>query len=388
MKILHICILAPYNDYWSYQDNLLPLFHKRLGNEVTVITSNRMHDDGKIVFTKPGQHFLNDGTKVIRVKKAEKGIKRYLNYFNIYKLIENESPDMIMLHGISSVVVFQVCKYIKNNPKCKLIGDNHLDEFIGSHHKGIKGKMFGFFYSVCYKICIKYFYKIYGVTPWRTEYAHNVYGIPYSKLDTLLMGAVDEDIPFDDKEDIRKNVRAQYNIRENEFVFIAGGKIESNKKIDIALDAFKKLQFDNIRLIIFGNMNSETKEVIETKIKNDHRVMYVGFLNSKKINELFLSCDFGLFPGRHSVLWEQAAACGLPCLFQKYVEKGYINIKNNCVDVQNISVDSVYDIMRNILSDKAFYSELLGNSIEVRENFLYSNIAMKSLECMAEGNQK
>ena len=36
MKIVHIAPNAPYNDYWGYQDNLLPKYHKKLGHDVTV----------------------------------------------------------------------------------------------------------------------------------------------------------------------------------------------------------------------------------------------------------------------------------------------------------------------------------------------------------------
>ena len=49
MRILHIAPSAPYNDYWGYQDNLLPKYHRKLGHEVTVIVTNTMHKDGKIV---------------------------------------------------------------------------------------------------------------------------------------------------------------------------------------------------------------------------------------------------------------------------------------------------------------------------------------------------
>ena len=52
MKIVHIAPSAPYNDHWGYQDNLLPKYQKKLGHEVTMITTNLMHRDGKIVETE------------------------------------------------------------------------------------------------------------------------------------------------------------------------------------------------------------------------------------------------------------------------------------------------------------------------------------------------
>lgn len=38
-KIVHVCLCGPVTDGWSYQDNLLSKYHKELGYEVSIITS-------------------------------------------------------------------------------------------------------------------------------------------------------------------------------------------------------------------------------------------------------------------------------------------------------------------------------------------------------------
>ena len=38
--ILNIALSAPYNDYWGYQDNLLPKYQRKLGHQVIIITTN------------------------------------------------------------------------------------------------------------------------------------------------------------------------------------------------------------------------------------------------------------------------------------------------------------------------------------------------------------
>lgn len=43
MRIVHICLQAPYNDYWGYQDNLLPKYHRKSGHDVTVITTSTIY---------------------------------------------------------------------------------------------------------------------------------------------------------------------------------------------------------------------------------------------------------------------------------------------------------------------------------------------------------
>lgn len=39
MKVLHICLASFYIDNYSYQENLLPIYHKKMGYDVEIIAS-------------------------------------------------------------------------------------------------------------------------------------------------------------------------------------------------------------------------------------------------------------------------------------------------------------------------------------------------------------
>ena len=69
MRIAHIVPSTHYNDYWGYQENLLPKYHVKMGHEVTLITSTLTFKDGKLGDAECGDYTLNDGTRVIRLKK-------------------------------------------------------------------------------------------------------------------------------------------------------------------------------------------------------------------------------------------------------------------------------------------------------------------------------
>ena len=51
MKILHISPNCVYNDYWGYQENLLPKYQRRLGHEVSIIVPCKKYNEGKIETT-------------------------------------------------------------------------------------------------------------------------------------------------------------------------------------------------------------------------------------------------------------------------------------------------------------------------------------------------
>ena len=39
MKVVHLCLACFYPDGYSYQENMLPQYHKMLGMEVAIIAS-------------------------------------------------------------------------------------------------------------------------------------------------------------------------------------------------------------------------------------------------------------------------------------------------------------------------------------------------------------
>lgn len=122
---------APYNDYWGYQDNLLPKYQKKLGHDVTIIVPNLMHKDGRIVETACGEYVLNDGVRVIR-RSYRRGSNRILTNLNsrleeCYSLLVRLNPDFIFFHGLVSTTIFDAIKYKKRiNRNCVIVQDNHF----------------------------------------------------------------------------------------------------------------------------------------------------------------------------------------------------------------------------------------------------------------------
>lgn len=69
MKIVHICLGAFYPDNYSYQENMLPKFHKQQGHDVEVIASLETFDEnGKTSFYPSPKVYQNEyGIKVTRL---------------------------------------------------------------------------------------------------------------------------------------------------------------------------------------------------------------------------------------------------------------------------------------------------------------------------------
>lgn len=147
MKIVHIAPNSPYNDYWGYQDNLLPKYQKKLGHDVTVLVSNKEHDNGQIVEGLAREYDLSDGQHIVRIP-----YKRYLtdmltnlhSYMPVYHKLVEFHPDFIFFHGLVSDSIFDAIRYKENvNPDCVIVQDNHADYNIGNASDTLKRKYCG-----------------------------------------------------------------------------------------------------------------------------------------------------------------------------------------------------------------------------------------------------
>ena len=116
MNIVHISPNAPYNDYWGYQENILPKYHKRLGHNVTLIITNRKQENGTIREVDCADYVLNDGVRVIRKKTKEychRVITGLKSKMDVYDLLVELKADYVFFHGLVSSTIYDVVKYKK-----------------------------------------------------------------------------------------------------------------------------------------------------------------------------------------------------------------------------------------------------------------------------------
>ena len=388
MKILHLCLDAPFNDDWGYQDNLLPKYQKKLGHSVTIITTNTIQENGIIKKVDCARYFLNNGIEIIRLDYKTVGFypfKKLKKKFDIYPLIIELKPDYIFSHGLLNYSFYQVIRYKKKVHDCILIQDNHLDENIGFKVHNIKDFVIRGYYRHLNRYTQKYVTKVYGVTPWRKTYAEKYFKISPQKTDVLIMGADDENIDFENKIKIKNTIREQYGVTQNDFLIVTGGKIDQKKNIDLLIDACGNQ--NNVKLLIFGSIIDEMKTDFSKKINKYSNIIYVGWFNSEKVYDYFFSADLVFFPGQHSVLWEQACASKVPCVFKRWKGMTHVNNGGNADFLNDISIQSITDKIQELrFTDKYFHMKEIANS-SATDVYLYSNIARKSLECV-EWNEK
>lgn len=385
MKILHICITSNvFNKDYAYQDNLLTKYHSRLGHEVSIITSIYSGFDkntGKVICTKPGVEVIDNGIKVYRLKPFfPHSIDKHIHFFKGFKHILNSiNADLIFVHSVSSPNYRYLFKYKKCHPNVEIVFDNHAD------WNNSKSNFFSRIYSryfvrwlIVRKIVNSSNY-FYGVVPARCDFLNKMYGVPQEKIYLLPMGADDEEMHIDQKGEIRNEIRKLYGINENDFLIVTGGKIDPKKNIHVLAKAVSNSKYKNIKMIIFGSVRDDLKETFEQL--ESERIHCIGWQPSNEVYRYFYAADIVMFPGLHSVLWEQAVASRVPCAFSRIKGFEHVDIGGNCVFMDGKTVDYYQALIERLFKDKVYYSQLYNNAQqEQTKQFLYSNIAQKVID--------
>ena len=134
MRITHLCLACFFPDGYSYQENMLPKYHKKLGHDVSVIASLQTFDqNGKIAYLDHPSEYINENDlPVIRLayKKPERVFKKLKRFEGTYKAIEKTKPDLLFIHGCQFMDMDIVVKYLKKHPGVTVYVDNHPVETV------------------------------------------------------------------------------------------------------------------------------------------------------------------------------------------------------------------------------------------------------------------
>lgn len=381
MKIVHIAPGCSFTESYKYQENLLTHYQSKLGYEVYLLTTTLQRDiDGTMMDVGFEELTLSSGVKLIRCFKLNK-LNRITGYFPFtYRYLEKIRPDFIFVHGLCIYAMNYAVKYKKKYPATIIVADNHQDIF-NDNHFSFFNKIEQLRFIAHWKKWINYVNKVYGTTSWRVTYAREHYKIPKEKTDELLMG-VDVDSMTGKKADIRLEKRQELGIPQNAFVFISGGKINEHKMMVETLREFNKLN-ESCYFILFGAISDVLLPELDRLIQSNMRILYLGVIDGRSVYQYFYASDFGVFPGRHSVLWEEAIGCGLPCLFRKYEVHDHTDICGNCVRIEKPTQSDIGDVMQKASSSKEWYRSMKRNAEQAKDMLSYYAIAEKSVECLS-----
>lgn len=381
MKILHLMLACFYIDNYSYQENLLPKYHKKAGHDVEIVASLFTFDEnGNGKWLPKTDRYINEhGIPVTRLEfKKGKFSSRLRRYVGLERELERIAPDIIFIHGVQFCDIDVVVKYLKTHKNVKVYADNHSDFSNSAKNFVSKHIQHRIIWRHCALKINPFVTKFYGVLPARVDFLVNEYKLPKEKVELLVMGADDENVIEASNQTQRSELRRKYGIDDDDFLIMYGGKTDNYKKQTLLLmDAVNEIDNPKLKLIVFGSVIPELKEEIERRCSN--RVQYIGWVLAVDSYKYYAACDLAAFPGRHSVFWEQVAGQGIPLLVKKWNGTTHVDRGGNVKFLTQDSADEIKAAIEDILSGDN-YKNMLDSAKKASESFMYSHIAKRSIE--------
>ena len=361
MKVVHLCLCSFFPDGYAYQENLLPKYHRILGYEVEVIASKVTFDaNGQLsIYIGPKKYINEYEIPVTRLDygrlKTDIKLKRYIG---TYDALIAAKPDILFIHGCQFLDISAVVKYLRKHENVEVFVDNHADfsnSASGWISKHILHRIIWKYYANKIKPYTK---KFYGVLPARVDFLIEQYRLPKEKCELLVMGGDDEIIQKTKESSIRRKLREKHCISEDDFLVVTGGKINHYRpEVLNLMRAVADINRSNVKLLVFGNVSDELKPEFETLCREE-QIIYVGWLKSKDTYKVIETADLVVFPGLHSVMWEQAVAQAKPCIFRDLDGFHHVDIGGNADFVSDVSVQSLKEALLKVIDNPDHYMEM------------------------------
>jgi hypothetical protein len=381
-KILNICVNGLYTDGYTYHENLLPKYHKKLGYDVYILASEyEFNKKGDVQKSVKKKYMDKNGIKIRRLEiiGGQKITCRFKKFKNFYAAISDIAPDIIFCHLFQFLDVREVIRYKKENPAVKVYFDSHADKINSAHglfSALILHKIIWRYYAI--KAC-KIAEWFYGVSPARVEFLRTMYNLPEKKTRLLVMGTDDETAVLSQSAETKKATKYKYRISEQDFLIVTGGKLDASKKqvlnlIRVVSDHMLK---DMVKLIVFGSISDDLMEEIRDT-KSD-KVQYIGWIDEKTAYELFAITQLAVFPSTHSVYWEQVAGMGVPMIVKYWKGFEHIDLGGNIRYLYESSEAEIRKVIMDAM-ENTNYAEMVKAAREKgMVKFSYMHIAKESI---------
>lgn len=384
MKIVHICLVMGYTEGLNYQENNIIRYQARDGHEVSLITTDHCFTEGEWGLCGTESDYINpDGVHIIRLPFAFKipyNINRQIGIFKGFsKKLEELSPDVIFVHNLQFQDLRRVAAYKRSHPKVSIYADNHSDFSNSARNWFSRNTLYRFWWRPCARSSESFVKTFFGVTPGRVDFLQNIYGISREKTDLLVMGADDESVYRAEKVEIRQKIREKFGVKEKDFLVVTGGKIDAFKTQTLFLmEAVQELQDNRLKLLVFGSVEEELKDRL-LSLCDGKKIQYIGWAKGEQSYEYFASADLVVFPGRHSVYWEQVVAQGIPMICKYWEGTTHVDIGGNVEFLMEDSAKLMKEKLLELLENPEKYKKMKESAIsDKRYQFSYKMIARKA----------
>jgi hypothetical protein len=388
MRIAHVCLAAFYIDDYGYQENILPRIHRKMGHEVIIIASTETYiDRTRLGYVEPSSYVSKDGLPIHRLAYASWVPRRLQPKIRAYEGLEARlrefAPDLIFVHDVQFWDFLTIRRYVMQHPT-PVYADCHAD-YVNSARGFVSRRLLhGIFYRAIAQCVDPIVQRYFPTLPVRADFLHDAYGLDRAKMELLPFGIDDTQTEGIDRPAVRREMRAALGIPDDALLFVTGGKLDLRKNIHSLIDRFSRLkragELENAHLLVFGQADPATQAALHA-IAVDDTVHMLGWTPAKDIYKAFWSADFALFPGTHSVLWEEAIGHGLGAAFHYWPGMDHLDLGGNLRILHDVSPETLDNLLRELVANDGQEIHRMGSAAREKGPgvFSFSAIAEKAI---------
>lgn len=268
--------------------NMLGALNKEsVKQDIEVIAVCEVSNHGKMI--------EQTGAKLINKKIGRKiGLSNFISIFELIKLFKQEKPDIVHTHAPVASVITRVA--------CKIVGvKNVIYTAHGFYfHEEMSTLKYNFFYGV-EKFMARFFTThLFVQSKEDTDLSINKNFLSKNKIDYIGNG-----IDLEEKFNLEKYTESQLEkikrdlkIHKGDIVISFIGRLVAEKGIIDLLEAFEKINNDNVKLLIIGDVapgerDLKTIEMIKKYRKNEN-IIFTG--RREDVNDLLAVSDIFCLP--------------------------------------------------------------------------------------------
>ena len=371
----------------GYQENYLPFYQAGLGHDVLVLCSKHFLKKRKVFQNFKDDIFYQDRKLVVkRLNSLYIGFLTEQNwYLGFKKTVQEFNPDIVHLHDVGALpsLQFLLFKILTKN-KVKVFVDSHIDN--GNFDFKAPHKYFYYFClmkKVIIPCMLREDFEFLAVNPYAKYCLEEYFGIPKERIKLLLLGVDSKTMIFSPEK--RKSLRNQYNIGNNDIVFVFSGIFEKNKSLLDLLGAFKILakKYNNIFLLMIGKGNLAVDKEFEL-LKEEGRIVLIGWLSRQELCYWYSSADVGVLPGKLGGI-KDIVAVGRSLIVNDDLAVSYLVDNENGLVFKRNNLGELINAMETYIKNPSLIEKYGKKSLELVANKLsWENIALKSLEVYNE----
>lgn len=346
MKIAHLCLSCFYIDGFSYQENELVAQNVKDGHDVVVIASTETFGvNRQLSYVDAADGYMGtDGARVIRLKYRRflprKLMSKLRMHPRVFSILERESPDVIMFHGLCGWELLTVAKYKRKYPSVRIYADSHED--FNNSARSVLSKYFLHYayYKNILRVALSSIEKILCISQESIVFARDFYKVPIDCLEFFPLGG---EVLDDDKyEQLRLETRTLFGILDHDILFIQSGKIDTAKKLVESLRDFSKLEGSHFKFIIVGFLQEDIRAEVEELISRDERVTFVGWKNVDELRALLCAADVYVQPGSQSATMQMSICCRCAVILADVLSHQPFVEENGYLVGERLSLESAF----------------------------------------------